>query len=160
MTQALQENRPGLQVEQLHHVSLPVRDLEVSKRFYDDVLCLRETSPPRPAFPFPGVWYQVGAGQLHLIVRASDTQEADRPPPTFRLNKGIDSRDVHFAMRVTSFSAALTHLEGLGYGENATSGHKIRINRPSNHPGAGFPQIYILDPDGHVIEINALSEDS
>lgn len=149
-----------LQVEMLHHISLPVRDLETSKRFYGEVLGLRESKVPRPAFGFPGAWYQAGASQLHLIVRApgGTAEDADRPPPTYRTDKGIDSRDVHFALRVNSFSGALEHLKGRGYGEDAKGNHQIQVNRPSRRPGAGFPQIYILDPDGHVIEINAQSE--
>ncbi|HEV7319591.1 MAG TPA: VOC family protein [Ensifer sp.] len=160
MTQTLQKDTPGLQVELLHHVSLPVRDLEISRRFYAEVLSLREI--PRPDFAFAGAWFQVAAGQLHLIVRAPgvDPKDASRPEPTYRLKKGIDTRDIHFAVRVKSFSAALTHLNDSGYGENAEGKLKIQVNRPSKHRGAGFPQIYVLDPDGHVIEINAQSEDS
>ncbi|NUS71002.1 MAG: glyoxalase [Ensifer adhaerens] len=160
MTEVLQENSPGLAVELLHHVSLPVRDLDASKRFYTEVLSLREIT--RPDFPFAGAWFQVAAGQLHLIARAPgvDLRDANRPEPTYRLQKGIDTRDIHFALRVKSFSAALKHLDDSGYRENAEGNLKLQVNRPSQHRGAGFPQIYVLDPDGHVIEINAQAEDS
>jgi glyoxylase I family protein len=150
------EAPPALQVEMLHHVSLPVADLGRSKRFYEDVLCLRESRirrPDPPRFTFKGAWYQVGAGQLHLIV-----PEEGHPPPTFREGKKLDSRDVHFAVRVYSFEKALTYLESRGYSAAADvqdDFKQMKVSRNERHEGAGFPQIYILDPDRHTIEINA-----
>jgi glyoxylase I family protein len=125
-------------------VSLPVTDLERSRAFYRDVLQLREID--RPPFDFPGAWYAVGddGAQLHLIGEPHD--------PTFRGGKDIDPGDAHFGVRVPSFRAEVAFLESRGYrdGENM-------LVRP--HATAGFPQIYILDPDGYVIEINAAELD-
>jgi catechol 2,3-dioxygenase-like lactoylglutathione lyase family enzyme len=129
-------------IESLHHVSLTVSDLERSKRFYEEVLGLKEIQ--RPPFDFPGAWYQLGDRQLHLIVAKK---------PTFREGKGIDSRDVHFAIRVRSYRAALEELKRKGYSEDASDEFRRMKVRP--RATAGFPQIYILDPDRHVIEINA-----
>jgi glyoxylase I family protein len=143
-----------LQVEMLHHVSLPVADLERSRRFYEDVLGLRASKTPRPGpprFDFGGAWYQVGAGQLHLIVH-----DAGSPRPTYRLGKKLDSRDVHFALKVRSFAAALNHLRSIGYSEDNQDDFKqIKVSRNRSDEGVGFPQIYLLDPDRHTIEINA-----
>ena len=79
---------PLLKLEMLHHVSLPMVDLERSRRFYEDVLGLRESKIPRPVGPsgfgFEGAWFQVGAGQLHLIV-----PKADPALRTFPENPGI-----------------------------------------------------------------------
>jgi catechol 2,3-dioxygenase-like lactoylglutathione lyase family enzyme len=55
-----------IQVQGLHHVSLVVTDLAQARQFYSKVLGLIEIE--RPAFDFPGAWYAVGEGQLHLIV--------------------------------------------------------------------------------------------
>jgi glyoxylase I family protein len=41
-----------MEIVELHHVSLPTTDLERSRRFYAEVLELKEI--PRPPFPFPG----------------------------------------------------------------------------------------------------------
>ena len=133
-----------MQIESLHHVSIPVSDLERSKRFYGETLGLPEMV--RPPFDFPGAWFQLGPHQaLHLIVH---------PHSTFRTGKGVDSRDIHYAIRVKSYQAALEHLRAKGFREDAgeTDLTKMRTNP---HATAGFPQIYILDPDRNVIEINA-----
>jgi len=131
-----------LHVETIHHVSLPVTDLERAKAFYRDVVELQEI--PRPPFDFPGAWYQLGDRQLHLIAGEHST---------FRAGKGIDSRDTHFAIRVGSYRAALQHLESKGYRRDAADElRRVRAN-PTNK--SGLPQIHILDPDRNVIEINA-----
>jgi glyoxylase I family protein len=135
--------RLGTETTRIHHVSLPVSDLERSKQFYRGTLGLQETA--RPAFDFPGAWYQVGDNQLHLIVDGQST---------FREGKGVNSRDIHFAMRVRSFREALESLEANGYREKAGDLDLMKM-KVSERPTAGFPQIYILDPDRNVIEINA-----
>jgi glyoxylase I family protein len=131
-----------MEIALLHHVTLTVTDLERSKQFYREILGLKEIA--RPAFPFPGAWFEIGDAQhLHLIVHDD---------PTFRApNKGIDTRDVHFAVRVPSYRRALEFLRGKGYQENSDA-RKMEV-KPK--PTAGYPQIYIIDPDRHVIEINA-----
>ena len=137
------ERNPGLDIETLHHVSLPVTDLERSQRFYREVLGLRELE--RPPFDFPGAWYRLGDRQLHLIVHEE---------PTLRGAKGVDSRDVHFAVRVRSYRQAVEYLEAEGYRADADDAAPKQMQL-SPRAAAGFPQLYILDPDGHVIEINA-----
>jgi glyoxylase I family protein len=132
-----------MEIGSIHHVSLPVTDLERSKAFYREILGLREI--PRPPFDFPGAWFEIGAGQLHLIVHDGST---------FRGDKDIDSRDIHFAVRVRSYAEALRYLESKGYREDADDSDPLKM-KVSPYATAGFPQIYILDPDRHVIEINA-----
>jgi catechol 2,3-dioxygenase-like lactoylglutathione lyase family enzyme len=141
-----------LDVDTLHHASLPATDIERSKRFYSEVLGLKEL--PRPPFTFPGAWYQVGAGTLHLIVSEHST---------LREGKGIDSHDVHVAIRVKSYRGALAHLAALGYqplDPGAARQDPFRTMRINAAGTAGFPQIYILDPDRNVIEINADRDDA
>jgi glyoxylase I family protein len=133
-----------MQIEAIHHVSLTVTDLELSRRFYREILGLREIS--RPPFNFPGAWFEVGGPQqLHLIVHTN---------PTFRTGKGLDTRDSHFAVRVPDYHQAVEALRAKGYREEgAEDEFHCMILQP--HATAGFPQIYILDPDRHIIEINA-----
>jgi len=133
-----------MQIEAIHHVSLTVTDLERSRRFYREIIGLPEIA--RPPFNFPGAWFQVGtAQQLHLIVHTN---------PTFRTGKGLDTRDLHFAVRVPDYHQAVVELRSKGYKQEGAEDEFSRmILQP--HATAGFPQIYILDPDRHIIEINA-----
>ena len=111
-------------------------DLARAKRFYEEVLGLKEI--PRPPFDFGGAWYQLGAGQLHLIVHP--------PTLTMRRTTDIDAKDGHLALRVASYQEALAHLNRLGI---------ECLARPQNL--TPWPQIYVTDPDGNVIELNAVS---
>jgi len=132
-----------MEIAAIHHVSLTVTDLERSRAFYRDILALAEIA--RPPFNFPGAWFQVGtAQQLHLIVHTNST---------FR-GKPLDTRDLHFAVRVGSFQSTLEFLRAKGFREDADAGDPWKmIVQP--YATAGFPQIYVLDPDHHIIEINA-----
>ena len=117
----------------LHHVSIVVTDLERAKGFYTGVLGLRELE--RPAFDFPGAWYELGDRQLHLIVHTNSR--------TLRGTTEIDSRDGHFALRVTDYDATLAHLKA----------HGIEVReRPVNV--TPWSQLYVTDPDGNVVELN------
>jgi glyoxylase I family protein len=131
---ATQSSNP-LVLETIHHVSLCVKDLERAKRFYEDVLGLREL--PRPAFDFPGAWYELGDRQLHLIVHTN--------PRTLRGTTEIDSRDGHFAVKVTDYDATLKWLN-----ESAIAVRERAVNPTP------WAQLYITDPDGNVIELNTV----
>jgi glyoxylase I family protein len=136
-----------MEIIAIHHIALTVTDIERSRKFFRQILSMKEI--PRPPFDFPGAWFQTGESQqLHLIVH-------DRA--TFR-EKPLDTRDVHFAVRVPSYRAAVEFLHAQGFHEDASPDDPCcMILQP--HPTAGFPQIYICDPDWHVIEINSESLD-
>jgi glyoxylase I family protein len=117
----------------IHHISLNVTNLEKSKQFYKDVLCLEEIN--RPDFLFPGAWFAIGSlgQQLHLIVHSGETLRS----------KGLDSRDGHFALRVENFEETLDWLE-----------QKKVVYKAKNKSNSGFQQIFVLDPDLNIIEMN------
>ena len=132
-----------MKVGTLHHVSLPVRDLERSKRFYREVLGLEEIA--RPNFPFPGAWFAMGDRELHLI-------GGENTVP--RGVEELHPSQYHFAVRVTSFREMLEGLRRQGYSEDAPADDPKRvITFPQSV--TGYPQAYIRDPDRHLIEINA-----
>lgn len=123
-----------IEFEQLHHVSLVVKNLSDCKKFYGEVLGLKELD--RPNFDFPGAWYQIGdRQQLHLIVH-SESQ-------TVRENRTIDTRDGHFALRIKDFEQTLDHLQKRGI--------ECKANKNAR---SGFAQIFCCDPDGNVVELN------
>ena len=105
-----------MEIRELHHVSVPVSELERSKQFYREVLGLAEL--PRPPFPFPGAGFRLGDRELHLI--------GDSSPETGAA-AGVDARRLHFAIRVASFQAALAWLEERGFRENAPAGDPSRL---------------------------------
>lgn len=124
-----------LHITSLHHVAVCVTDIVRSKRFYGEVLGLREVE--RPAFPFGGAWYELGDGrQLHLI--------AHEQPRTLRGTTEIDLRDGHLAFGVADYEAAVEHLRAAG---------ADCVIRPDNV--TPWKQVYVTDPDGNVIELNA-----
>lgn len=119
----------------IHHVSLIVTDLEKANLFYKEILCLREIE--RPPFDFSGAWYAVGEHeqQLHLIVHNGETKRSG----------GIDTRDGHFAMRVHDYEQTIKWL--------IQNNIEHKANRNSI---TGFAQIFLMDPDHNVIELNAV----
>ena len=129
-------------VESIHHVSIPVTDLERAKQFYQEILGLVEIE--RPPFDFPGAWFQLGDRQLHLIVHNNST---------FRDGKMVDSRDIHFAIRVNSYRETREYLHSKGFHPDAED--RFKKIKESPRGTAGWPQLYIMDPDRNVIELNA-----
>ena len=122
-------------IRELNHVALHVTDVEASSRFYASALLL--SSLPRPAFDFPGAWFRLGATQeLHLI--------GDR-------NAAVHShhRGTHIALAVDDLAAWDAHLDSLGVDRTA------RKTRPD-----GVQQTFVVDPDGHWIELCQLAADA
>ena len=129
----------------LHHVTVMSKDLDRSIAFYTEALGLQQIE--RPPFPNKGAWLASANFMVHLNLN---------PDGTFRNHKVIDGNDVHFAIRVDNFEAAVTHLLTAGYHEtdDEDDPHRIIVKRSGL---AGFPQVYLMDPEGNVIEINAVS---
>jgi catechol 2,3-dioxygenase-like lactoylglutathione lyase family enzyme len=127
-----------------HHTQLTVVDLDRSRKFYRDVIGLRELT--RPQFPFPGAWFELANGQeLHLV---------KVPHPLARGLAVMQIYENHLALRVNSFQQALALLRDHGYREDVADDdpHKMVIK---THPPTGYPQVYFLDPDRYLFEFNA-----
>ncbi|PYK97387.1 MAG: glyoxalase [Verrucomicrobia bacterium] len=117
-----------MKILELNHVAIHVSDVEKSCEFYRSVLRLEPI--PRPAFTFPGAWFRLGETQeLHLI--------GDRTEPVFSHNRGN-----HFALRVDDLEVWERHFDSL------KMEHLPRKRRPD-----GASQLFLRDPDGHVIEL-------
>jgi glyoxylase I family protein len=139
-----------MRIQTVHHVSVPVAvgNLDNAKDFYENVLGLRKKEiEPRPEFEFDGAWYQAGDREIHLIVDENKTS-------TFRPNENVDSRDVHFALRIDDYEAARLHLREKGYYPEAPE--KLKRTRESKDNLTPWQQIYVMDCDRNVIELNAV----
>ncbi len=125
----------------LHHVSILTTDVERAVAFYRDIFGLQPI--PRPDFPIKGAWLGCGDRQIHLV---------QHPGGTFR-SRGVDNDDTHFAFRTDDFEDIVSRLKAHGYREDAPANDPkyMMIKRAGQ---AGFSQLYILDPDGNVIEVN------
>lgn len=112
----------------LDHVALHVADLERSTKFYTEVLKLEPM--PRPAFAFPGAWFRLGASQeLHLI--------GERTAPVISHNRGN-----HWALMIDDMDAWEQYFQK----------NEIPYLPRRRRPDGAF-QIYLIDPDGHYIEL-------
>jgi catechol 2,3-dioxygenase-like lactoylglutathione lyase family enzyme len=129
--------RTGITVDSFDHVTIICADLEATRRFYVGVLGMTEV--PRPAFGFPGLWFQVGNVQIHA------TQQSPEAGLAGWGNRGgtVASRGHHIAFAVDDMAKALEIVERLG----------VPIASPLQRRPDGFKQVYIYDPDGHVVEL-------
>jgi glyoxylase I family protein len=125
----------------LHHVNVVVSDLPRSLAFYQKLFGL--TIIERPPFRNAGAWLACGPLQVHLSLY---------PPGSFRTGN-VDGADTHFAFRAEDFDGALATLIASGFSEDAAEDDPMRVMVRRDGP-AGFPQLFLLDPDRNIIEIN------
>jgi glyoxylase I family protein len=116
-------------IEGAHHFSLAVADIEKARAFYSDLLGLPELE--RPDFGLPGIWYQAGPVQLHLI----------QTPPGVDVGSQaafLTPLAQHIAFAIGDYAEVQNRLEAAGLEMLAA--------------GAEVGQIFVRDPDGNTIE--------
>ena len=114
----------ALRLSQIDHCSVLITDVERSRRFYRDLLGLKEINKPR-TFDFVVLWFELGNQQVHLLLK-------DRP----------DTRSPrHFALRVEDVAAARAYFRQ----------RDVAVEETTPIPGAD--RFFIYDPDGNRIEI-------
>jgi glyoxylase I family protein len=111
----------------VHHVALLVDDLAAARHFYGDVMGLTEIE--RPNFKVDGVWFQLGASQLHIVLEDGH----------------VAPESQHFAVQVSDLDAAVASIEAHGVSVRTFGGRFL--------PGAGH-QALVCDPAGNHIELN------
>jgi catechol 2,3-dioxygenase-like lactoylglutathione lyase family enzyme len=129
--------RTGIRATSFDHVTIICADLEATRRFYVNFLGMTEV--PRPAFRFPGMWFQMGDVQIHA------TQESPEAGRAGWSGQGgtVVSRGHHIAFCVDDVSQALAIIEN----------HGVRVASPLQQRPDGYRQVYLYDPDGHVVEL-------
>lgn len=119
-----------VEVVGLLHASLLIEDLAASRSFYEGVLGLQPSSS-RPDLGFPGVWYDVGTAQIHLICQPNPDPVAGRPEH--------GGRDRHTALGVRDWDSLLVRLDAAG----------IAYTRSRS----GRRAVFFRDPDGNALEL-------
>ena len=125
-----------IRVQSLDHVTIVVKDLAATRRFYVDVLGMDEVA--RPNFSFAGQWFQAGATLIHTILEFEGSSPAG-------LGGGANSRGHHFAFLVEDAHAAARRIEALG----------IPFVSPPKLRPDGAVQLFVRDPDGHLVELTS-----
>lgn len=114
------------------HTAIVVGDLAQARQFYEGILGL---VPVERSLNFPGIWYQIGPSQLHLMATTS--------PPSTAFNAEKWGRNPHIAFTVDDFAALQATLTAQ--------------NHPFQVSASGRSALFVRDPDGNVIELNATS---
>ncbi|MEM0980335.1 MAG: VOC family protein [Cyanobacteria bacterium P01_H01_bin.58] len=111
------------------HAAILVSDLDQAATFYGETLGLE--AAPR-ALNFPGLWYQVGDFQLHLIHHEGWHAPDPRPDKW--------GRNPHLAFQVEDLGAVKTRLSDRGY--------------PIQMSASGRAALFTQDADGNVVELS------
>lgn len=121
-------------IKSIAHASFLVADLDVSLKFYCEVLQIPRDMN-RPNFPFDGAWLNLGTSgqQLHLMrLPNPDTMEG-RPEH--------GGKDKHVALLVEDLDEVEKSLEAAG----------VEISKSKS----GRPAFFCRDPDGNALEFSA-----
>lgn len=122
-----------IHIQQLMHAGLIVSDLKRSRDFYEGLLGLTP-NPNRPDFSFEGVWYDIGANQLHLMVVPNPYEDVVRPEH--------GGRDNHVAFSVEDVLPIREALDKAGVEYSMSK--------------SGRAAVFCRDPDGNALEFSAV----
>jgi catechol 2,3-dioxygenase-like lactoylglutathione lyase family enzyme len=135
-----------MSITSLNHYLIVSKDLERSKKFYEEVLGLELAD--RPDFGFPGYWLKTGDNIcVHLA-----SQNPNKIRDQFLLKKHPTG---------TNGSGSVDHIAFLAQDPEAVR-NRIQKNKVEMHfrsfPDARLFQIFLKDPDNVTIELNFLGE--
>ena len=132
-----------MEIKDLGHIVLYVRDLERSVAFYRDVLGFRQILPAEGSdgpLPFPAAAFSSASGRTHhellLIEVGPDAQALPRGRHVGLYHLGLKVGDSDDELR-----EAIARLEEAGVIMVGASDHTVTHS------------LYVLDPDGHEIEL-------
>src|SRR3954454_19430964 len=138
---ARRKGRTDMQVQELGHIVLYVRDLERSARFYREVLGWRQIAgQPIQDLPFPAAAFAGPGGRTHheLLLIEVGAQAASLPA-------GRRVGLYHFGLKIgdhdDQLREALSQLDAAGVKVVGGSDHTVTHS------------LYIEDPDGNEIEL-------
>ena len=133
-------------VTAINHYLVVSKNLERSKKFYQEVLGLELAE--RPDFGFPGYWLKTGDNIcVHLA-----SQDLNKIRDQFLLKK--HPKGTHGSGSVDHIAFLAQDPEAV---RNRIQKHKVEMHFRS-FPDAKLFQIFLKDPDGVTIELNFLGE--
>lgn len=115
------------------HTAILIQDLARSEEFYGNVLNL---SVAKRDLKFPGLWYQLGSVQIHLIV-------SDQIIPE-QVNEQW-GRNRHLAFAVLDLNQVKERLEAYHY--------------PVQMSASGRAAFFTQDPDGNILEFSQVDSE-
>ena len=128
------------------HVTIIVADVSKTRKFYVELLGMFEIQ--RPDFDFDGAWFALTPDATRASIHVTKTSELAGIAGWGDLKAKSISRGHHFAFQVEDAFAFETHLR-----EN---GIEIAV---SCRPRPDGPiQMYVRDPDGHVVELFSIAK--
>lgn len=127
-------------LERLDHYFVYASDLEVSKRFYSEVLGL--VSGPRPQFGFPGYWFYL---EDRPVVHVGD--DGFEGGYVYENGEHVIAGPTgpvdHIAFRASNLDDFLERFEKLGVSFQRREVPDFRLS-----------QLFVKDPEGLTIELN------
>ncbi len=122
-----------IEVTSCLHVAIMVSKLDRSIEFYSDILGLKKVDRD---LKYPGIWYQIGDLQIHLI-------EDLNHQPNAEIDLFKSTRNPHIALGVTDLEAAKHQL--------------LAANCVVKMSNSGRAALFTLDPDDNAIELTLIA---
>jgi catechol 2,3-dioxygenase-like lactoylglutathione lyase family enzyme len=122
-----------MSIQGMNHFTVLSDDLEVTKKFYCDLLGLE--AGPRPNFRFPGWWLYAGATPVLHVIHREELHEH---------RAGVID---HMAFTATDLQGTVAKLE------KAKIAYELR-RLPEGGVGAGLWQLFFDDPHGGKVEFD------
>lgn len=119
------------------HVALTVTDLDRADWFYGQVLGLVRVER---SLSFPGIWYQLGHFQIHLMAVERGMPGGPEPALLHPSTHPKWGRNPHLAFAVADLVTAQARLEA--------------ADCPIQISTSGRAALFTRDPDGNVIELS------
>lgn len=132
-----------MRVNALDHVNIITADLDATTRFYEELLGLERRDGPPPLTPQNCQWMHDAAGRAILHLNSEDCprayDRATRPGPTGAVH--------HVALNCSGYDEMIVRLD-------ARRAHY----RCNTVPAAGLRQIFTMDPNQILLELNFFGE--
>jgi catechol 2,3-dioxygenase-like lactoylglutathione lyase family enzyme len=132
----------SVRVEALDHVNIITADLEGSARFYAELFGLESRDAPPPLTHANARWMYDAAGRAIVHINSADCprtyERLVQPGPTGALH--------HVALRCSGYAEMRKRLSS-----------RALEHQLNEIPAAGLRQIFMLDPNGVLLELNFFS---